>query len=329
MIKILYVADVHGSNTCYKKFLNALKLYKVDVGIMMGDLCGKMINPIVEQTDGTYLATIMGSNIVAKTEEELANLEKEIATTGNYSFRTSREEMEVLKKEGKSIQGRIDERAASISLSDGKIDDLFKKLVLERMNYWMELAEERISGSGIDVYMGAGNDDIMQVDDIIRQSSTVKHADDNKVVIRDEFEMISSSWSNPTPWDTERECPEEEFEEKLEALASQLENPEKSIFNFHVPPYDTLIDQAPKLSEDLVPSTDETIAAGSKAVSNIIKKYQPLLGLHGHIHESRGIVKIGKTTCINPGSEYSEGILRGVLLMMNKGKMKDFMFISG
>jgi hypothetical protein len=329
MTKILYVADVHGSNICYKKFLNALKLYEVDAGILMGDLCGKMINPIVKRSDGTYLATVLGQNIIASTEEDLVKIEKNIATMGNYSFRTTQEEMAILKAEGKSVQGRIDERAANIRLSDGKIDDLFKKLVLERMEYWMELAEERISGSGIEVYMGAGNDDIMELDDIIRQSPVMIHADGNKVTIKDEFEMISSSWSNPTPWDTERECPEEELEQKLEVLASQLENPSTSIFNFHVPPYDTLIDQAPKLSEDLVPSTDETIPAGSKAVSNIITKYQPMLSLHGHIHESRGIVKIGKTSCLNPGSEYSEGILRGVILMLNKGKMKDFMFISG
>ena len=329
MIKILYVADIHGSNTCYKKFLNALKLYKVDVGIIMGDLCGKMINPIVKQPDGTFHATVLGQNSSAKTEEDLVKIENEIAASGNYSFRTTPEEMEILKAEGKSIQGRIDERAANISLSDGKIDDLFKKLVLERMEYWMELAEERIPGSGIEVYMGAGNDDIMDLDGIIDGSSVITHADGNKVTIKDEFEMISSSWSNPTPWDTERECPEEEFTQKLDALASQVENPSTSIFNFHVPPYNTLIDQAPKLSEELVPSTDETIPAGSKAVSDIIRKYQPMLGLHGHIHESRGIVKIGRTSCLNPGSEYSEGILRGAIIMLKKGKMKDFMFISG
>ena len=329
MLKLLYAADFHGSNVCYKKFLNALKMYNADAGIIMGDLCGKMINPLVKQNDGSYHATILGQNIVAGTEEQLQKIENDIASMGNYSFRTTTEEMEQLKTEGKSIEGRIDERAAKLRLSAGKIDGIFHNQVTERMRYWMELAEERLSDSGIEVFMGAGNDDIMEVDDIIEKSTVITHADDNKVIIKDEFEMISSSWSNPTPWDTERELPEEELEKKLESLASSVENMKTAIFNFHVPPYDTLIDQAPKLSKDLVPSADESIPAGSKAISNIITKYQPMLGLHGHIHESRGIVKLGKTTCINPGSEYTEGILRAVLVMMKKGKMKDYMFISG
>ncbi len=233
-----------------------------------------------------------------------------------------------IKKEGKSVEGRIDERATRISLSTGKVEELFRKLVVERMQDWMTLADERLAGTGIDVFMCPGNDDIFEIDDVIKASTSITFADGNKVMVKD-FEMISSSWSNPTPWDTERECSEEELEEKLEGLAAQVEHPEKAFFNFHVPPYDTLIDQAPKLSKDLIPSTDETIPAGSKAVSAVINRHQPLLGLHGHIHESRGVVKLGRTQCFNPGSEYSEGILRGVILMLKKDKLKDFMFISG
>ncbi|MBN2050641.1 MAG: metallophosphoesterase [Spirochaetales bacterium] len=328
MLKILFVADLHGSETCYRKFLNALKMYNVDAGIVMGDLIGKMLNPIILQPDGSYITYILGSKRLARGEEELAKLQKDIASMGNYSFITNPEEMEELKKEGKTIEGRIDERATKLSLSTGKVEDVFRTKVNERMRDWMALADERLAGTGIDVFMCPGNDDIMEIDDIIRGSESIVFADDNKVMVKD-YEMISSSWSNPTPWDTERECSEEDLEAKLEVLAAQVDRPETSFFNFHVPPYDTLIDQAPKLSKDLIPSTDETIPAGSKAVSAVIMKHQPLLGLHGHIHESRGVVKLGRTQCFNPGSEYSEGILRGVILMLKKEKLKDFMFISG
>lgn len=328
MLKILNVSDIHGSETCYRKFLNALVLYKADVGILCGDLSGKMINPIVKQADGSYLTTLMGQNRRAETEEELKALEKDIALIGNYYFRTDPDEMAELRAEGKTIEGRIDERATKISLSAGKIDSLFEKLALERLQHWMELAEERLKGKNIDVFMTAGNDDLLAVDSVIDNSSTFVNPDLKKVFVQ-EYEMISLSWSNPTPWDTSRECSEEELEEKIEGMASQVDDMNTAIFNFHIPPYDTLLDQAPKLSDKLVPSTDETIPAGSKAVLDAIKKYQPMLGLHGHIHESRGIVKIGQTICLNPGSEYSEGILRGVLVMIKKNKVKDFMFVSG
>ncbi len=141
--------------------------------------------------------------------------------------------------------------------------------------------------------------------------------------------MISLSWSNPTPWDTPRECGEEELEKKIDGLASQIEDMKSAIFNFHVPPHGTALDEAPALSKDLVPSVGKTVSAGSKAVLNVIRKYQPLLGLHGHIHESRGVQKIGRTVCMNPGSEYTEGILRGVIVFLEKKKIKDFMFTSG
>lgn len=328
MVKIFHVADLHGSEICYRKFLNALKIYKVDVGLLTGDLSGKMINPIVRQLDGSYRCSFLGETRIAETEGELAELEKVIAGSGNYSFITDPDEMAVLIAEGKTVRGRIDEKTANISLSAGKVDELFRKLVVERMQHWMELADERLQGSGIEVFITPGNDDLMEVDPIIETSSTFVNADLRKVLVKD-HEMISLSWSNPTPWDTEREYPEEKLEAKIDELAAQVERKETAIFNFHVPPYDTQIDQAPKLSDDLVPSTEESIPAGSMAVLRGIEKYQPLLGLHGHIHESRGIEKIGRTLCINPGSEYTEGILRGVIIFFKKDKIKDYMFVSG
>ncbi len=327
-MRILFSTDVHGSEVCFRKFLNALKIYNVEVGILLGDLCGKMINPIISQPDGTYVCNFLGQRRIMKTKEELQSLEKSIAAMGNYYFYTDLEEMEKLKAEGKTIEGRIDERATKISLGAGKIEELFERLVLERLNNWVRLAEERLKGSNIQMFMAAGNDDILEMDTVLDSSTYIVNAGDKKVDVKG-HEMITLSWANPTPWDTPRECSEEELEKKIDKLVSQVADMENALFNFHVPPYDTQLDQAPKLSQDLVPSTDQIIPAGSKAVLNAIKKYQPLLGLHGHIHESRGIQKIGRTTCMNPGSEYTEAILRGVIITLEKNKVKDYMFVSG
>lgn len=325
---MLFATDVHGSDVCFRKFLNALKIYKVDVGILLGDLSGKMINPIIKQPDGTYLVHFLGEQRKLKTEEDLRSAEKELAAMGNYYILTDPEEVEVLKAEGKTVDGRIDERATQISLSAGKVETLFKKLSLERLDSWMRLAEERLEGSNIEMFMAPGNDDIPEMDAVLDDSTYVVNTDNRKVDVK-EHEMITLSWSNPTPWDTPRECSDEELEEKIENLVSQVEDMENAIFNFHAPPHGTMLDECAKLSEDLVPSTEESISAGSMAVLDAIKKYQPLLGLHGHIHESRAVQKIGRTTCINPGSEYTEAILRAALITLEKNKVKNYMFVGG
>jgi Icc-related predicted phosphoesterase len=327
-VKILFTTDIHGSEVCFRKFLNALKMYKIDVGILLGDLCGKMINPIIKQPDGTHLVHLLGERRKLANDEELQAAQKELAAMGNYYIMTDPEEVEALKAEGKTVHGRIDERATEISLSAGKVEELFRNLVLERLESWMRLAEERLDGSNIQMFMAPGNDDIPETDTILNDSKYIVNADDRKVDIND-HEMVTLSWSNPTPWDTPRECSEEEMEKKIERLVSQITNMENAIFNFHAPPHGTMLDECAKLSKDLVPSTEESISAGSTAVSRAIEKHQPLLGLHGHIHESRAVQKIGRTTCINPGSEYTEAILRAALITLEKNKVKNYMFVGG
>ncbi|MEM4276506.1 MAG: phosphoesterase, partial [Thermoplasmata archaeon] len=111
-------------------------------------------------------------------------------------------------------------------------------------------------------------------------------------------------------------------------LAATIKNMESAIFNFHDPPYGTPLDYAPKL-RDMRQSAGEVEHVGSKAVYESIVKYQPFLGLHGHIHESRAVHKIGRTVVVNPGSEYGEGILKGVLLTLTDNKVKSHVFTSG
>jgi len=309
-MKIFFVTDIHASNVCYKKYLNALKIYKADVGILLGDLTGKLLIPLVERKGGGWETKFLGQDMVITTDEELEKIKKTIEMVGYYWCHLTQDEFHAM-------------------YADPKLqDEMFKKLVLERMRYWMELADERLAGVPVQMFMAPGNDDVAEVDDIINSAKTVHNCND-KVVMVGDHEMVTFAWTNPTPWNTPREKPDEELEPMLEALISQVKNKSNAIFNFHAPPYGYALDLAPELSKDLVQAAQKKIHVGSKAVTKMIEKYQPMLGLHGHIHESRGIQKVKKTTIINPGSEYSEGVLRGVMLVIENGKFADYQFTSG
>ncbi|MCJ7783343.1 MAG: hypothetical protein MUP41_05375, partial [Desulfobacterales bacterium] len=209
-----------------------------------------------------------------------------------------------------------------------KVDVLFKQLMLQRLKEWITLADERLAGSEYKVYMAAGNDDHFDVDQVIEDSSIIVNCNNKNVMVGD-HEMITFAWTNPTPWNTPREKPDEELEPMLEELVATVKNIPNAIFNFHAPPYGYALDLAPELTKDLIQAADRKIHVGSHAVRKMIEKYQPLIGLHGHIHESRGAQKAKRTLIVNPGSEYSEGILKGTVITLENGKVKDYVFTSG
>ena len=309
-MKVFFVTDIHGSNMCYRKFLNALKIYGADVGILLGDLTGKMLIPLVEKAGGGWETTFMARDVEIKTEEELTKLKKTIEMVGYYWHHFTPDEFQ---------EHKVDRQ---------KLDSLFRQLMIDRMQEWLELGEERLRGGSCQVYIAPGNDDHFEVDKLLDSSDVILNTDNRMVMVGD-YEMVTFGWTNPTPWDTPREKPDEELEPMLEELIAQVKNVKNSIFNFHAPPYGSSLDLAPELTEDLIQAADRKIHVGSKAVTKMIEKYQPMLGLHGHIHESRGIQNWGRTVIMNPGSEYSEGILRGVLFVLKRGKLKDYVFTSG
>jgi Icc-related predicted phosphoesterase len=309
-IRIFFVTDIHGSNTCYRKFLNALKVYNVDVGILLGDLTGKVLVPLVEIPGGGWETTLMGSHTECATQEELDKLKKTIEMMGYYWVHQTCDEFKEYKSDPK------------------KVDALFKQLMLKRLKEWIALADERLAGTSYKVYMAPGNDDHFEVDQVIEDSAAIVNCNNKNVPVGD-HEMVTFCWANPTPWNTPREKKDEELEPMLEELIAKVKDKSNAIFNFHAPPYGYALDLAPKLDENLVQAADEKIHVGSRAVARMIEKYQPLIGLHGHIHESRGAQKAKRTLLINPGSEYSEGILKGAVVVLEKGKVKDYIFTSG
>lgn len=309
-IKIFFVTDIHGSNLCYRKYLNALKVYNVDVGILLGDLTGKVLVPLVEKAGGGWETTLMGTHIDINTQEELDKLKKTIEMLGYYWVHQAPDEFRTYKDDPK------------------KVDTLFKQLMMTRLQEWIALADERLAGTSYKVYMAPGNDDHFEVDQIIEDSKAIINCNNKNVMVGD-HEMITFSWANPTPWNTPREKPDDELEPMLEELVMKVNDKSNAIFNFHAPPYGFALDLAPELTKDLVQAADRKIHVGSRAVAKMIEKYQPLIGLHGHIHESRGAQKVKRTLIINPGSEYSEGILKGAMIVLEKGKVKDYVFTSG
>ena len=313
--RIFFTSDVHGSEVCFLKFLNAGKFYQANVLILGGDITGKMIVPLVDQGDGTSVADFLGTREVLKTPEDRQGLEKRIRNSGYYPYGTSLDEFEKLQADKHLV------------------DELFSKVMAAGVKRWVGIAEERLKGTNIKCYISPGNDDRFDIDAVLRGSSAVIYPEEEVLMIDDHHEMITSGWCSTTPWNSPREVPEAELIKKFQPMIEKVQHMENAIFNIHNPPFETPLDLAPELDANLKPvikgGAISMIHVGSPTVRDAIQKYQPLLGIHGHIHESRGFVKIGRTLCINPGSEYSEGILRGAIINLDQKGVKNYMLTQG
>jgi Icc-related predicted phosphoesterase len=313
-VRIFYASDIHGSDRCWKKFLNAAGFYSADALVLGADLTGKAIVPLVEEADGMVHATFLGTDHVLQADEDVDALERRIADTGYYSHRCSPAEQRALQ----------DDPAA--------LHDLFVRKIVERLEQWMALADERLE---VPCFVNAGNDDPSDVDAVIEGAERVEFLEGKVVRLPNGMELASCGYANLTPWHCPRDVSEEELGARLEAVVSQVENPELALFNFHCPPYDSQIDQGPRLDDRLrlrqTAGGVEMHAVGSTSCRAAIERHQPLIGLHGHLHESRGTVKIGRTLCVNPGSEYTEGVLRGALIDIHdrKRKVKNCVLTTG
>ena len=313
--RLFFATDVHSSERTFSKFLNAADHYKVNALILGGDLTGKFLAPFIKEADGSYFTDFQGNPVHMKTEAEMKAMEETVRTAGYYVYTTTRDEYEKT-REDKAF-----------------VDKLFLQEMMEVLGRWITLAEETLGPRGIPLYITGGNDDPYEIDDFMRAHGTehVKYCEGEIVDVLG-YEMAASGYSNMTPWSLPRDMPEDQLEAALEKVVSKVSNPQRSIFTIHVPPYDTGLDLAIFLNKDLkYQHYGQPIEGpvGSHAVFNILDKYQPLISLHGHIHESRCFYKLGKTMCFNPGSEYTEGTLRGVIVNLKGDKMESYQFTSG
>jgi Icc-related predicted phosphoesterase len=311
---IYVVADIHGAEVCWRKFLNAAKFYGVDTIVVAGDVTGKALVPIVERRDGRVEANIAGRVQSARNDAEIAELEARIRFNGFYPYRCTEQEY------------------SDLDADPERRDRVFTEVMAQTLRDWLALADERLRGTGIRAIIMPGNDDGWYVDDVLGDSAEVMNSD-GRVIQLPEFQVLGFGPSNRTPWNTHREYDEAEIGARLDAMLPQVDPDKPLVVVTHVPPYATNLDVAPQLREDLsiVIQGGETVMVpvGSTAVRTFLERVQPVLSLHGHIHESRGVAKVGRTTAINPGSAYNTGALYGAIVTLKGDKVVSQQLVSG
>jgi Icc-related predicted phosphoesterase len=311
--RLFFTTDVHASDRCFRKFLNAAKVYKADALVLGGDITGKVLVPVIENPDGSYSVKLFGKD-TSVGKEKLAETRKALQDAGQYSFVATPAEL------------------AEIQADKSKEKKAFNEAIISVLKSWLELVEQKLAGTEVMCYISPGNDDSFEIDPVLVDAGHFINPEGRVVEVLG-HEMMTLGYANPTPWHSPREVSEEKLGDMIEAMAKDVKRPESAVYNLHVPPIDTELDKAPAVSHDFNYVKEglgiKFIHAGSTAVRKSIEAHSPQLGLHGHIHESKGVAKIGRTICLNPGSEYSDGILRGALVNLDGSKVHDFMLTSG
>jgi len=320
-VRLFFATDLHGSEPTFRKFINVVNFYNIENLILGGDVTGKLIAPIIALGNNKYRTTHQSATYTFHSEEELSAFKKTLGTLGYYSIMVSEDEYKHLAN------------------NPAEIEQLYFKKGKERLASWVQLAEERLAGTQARCYITGGNDDSAEVLETLYQEARehVIPCEDKIVSVGDDgHTMVSFGYSNPTPWNTPRELEEKELAQLIDKAVEDIEDFSRVIFNFHAPPIDSMLDTCPQLDTSTDPPTVITsggepvmFGAGSSAVREAIVKYKPLLGLHGHIHESRDIRNMGRTVIVNPGSEYGEGILRGVIVTLNGNEVESTQMTSG
>lgn len=313
--RIFFATDIHGSTRCFRKFLNSGRHYKASVIIIGGDITGKIMIPIVRAGREQFRTYDNGREIIVDSESAILAFEAKAADAGAYTYRCSPDEYQHL---------RDDEL---------RTKELFSQLIRTRIEEWIALADDRLEGADVRAFVNPGNDDALDIDPIIDSSRTLQRPEGRVVELDSYCTMISTGFTNVTPFGCPRDIPENELDRKITSMVERVPDVSRCVFNLHCPPHQSQLDNAPKLGDDLQPRMTafglDYIAAGSTAVRRAIELNQPLLGLHGHIHESRGVAWIGRTMCINPGSEYHEGVLRGAIVQLERGQIKHHTLTCG
>jgi uncharacterized protein len=311
-LRVYFATDIHGSERCFRKFLAAAHTYEADALILGGDIAGKGLVPI-RAHNGTLTARVRGESVSVPVDEE-DRLRAEINRLGFYSV--IGDEAEVARLEG----------------DPKEVDRAFRREIVAQIDRWCLMAGERLAPQ-VQCIITPGNDDPLEIDPVLKAAPRIE-SPEGELYDLGPVLLASCGDVTPTPWNTEREFSEEELGKRLAKMMDAVPKGREVIVNFHNPPFSSGLDFAAELDATLMPvlrgGRPSIVPVGSKAVRETIKKYQPVVGLHGHIHESRGAQKIGRTLCINPGSDYSADLLRGVVVdFAADGKYLDFLLTAG
>ncbi len=314
MTRILYGSDFHGSEAVYRKFLASGLQYKVNALMVGGDVTGKAMVPVIHQGGGRYTGHLFGADKTASTPDELEALKKSISNVGFYPI--------VLEKD----------EAAELEADPARMGARFEQEMCNRVRDWMKLAEEKLVPQNITLYFMAGNDDLYSIDKVVDEFKHIRNPDMKCFEMEGGYNVVGLSNANMTPWRCARDVEEPELAAKLDTLAGLIQKPERTIAIIHVPPFNSGLDTCPDLDKNLkiITQGGQVVMkpAGSPAVKAFIEKVQPMLTLHGHIHESPGHVRNGRTLMINAGSEYAEGIMKAAIVNLEDGKVKGHLLVS-
>jgi Icc-related predicted phosphoesterase len=314
MTRLLYGSDFHGSELVYRKFIASAIQYKVNALIVGGDVTGKAMIPVIHQGGGRYQAHLFGAEKTAASPAELESLKKAISNVGFYPIILEKDEAQELENDPAKMGAR------------------FEHEMCQRVSEWMALAEEKLVPQNITMYFMAGNDDLPSIDEAVAEFKHIRNPDMKRFELEGGYELVGNSNANMTPWACARDIEEDELAQKLDVLAGMIQNPERTVAVLHVPPFGSGLDTCPDLDKDLkiITQGGQVVmkSAGSTAVKAFIEKVQPMLTLHGHIHESPGHVHNGRTLSINAGSEYAEGIMKAAIINLENGKVKGHILVS-
>src|SRR5260370_28510675 len=142
-MKIFFATDIHGSETCWRKFLNAAAFYKADLVILGGDVTGKVMIPIIAHR-GYWQVTVRGEAIRMETREELAEIERQIRNRGSYPALVTPDELTVL------------------SETEGEVDRRFSIEMMQSLDRWLDMADTKLRGGDIGCTLKRGHDDLLR-----------------------------------------------------------------------------------------------------------------------------------------------------------------------
>lgn len=314
VLRLIQAADFHGSNAAFRKFLSAIRQHGAEHAIITGDLTGKAIVPIIRM-QGRYEGWLFGNRETPETDAELAAFQKKIGDVGMYDHVCDSEE------------------ATALEADPAALHALFVDKMNARLAAWLDLAAEYLAPLGVPLWVIPGNDDDLSVDPILAASSYARNVDHQVVELDEHHELVSLGDTSMTPWECPRDYPESHMVPTVRGLFEQVQKPSGAIVNMHCPPRDTSIDQAPRLNERLEIEFEGgqvvMTSAGSAAIRQGLESLQPVLSLHGHIHEARGTHRVGRTLCLNPGSEYAEGIMKAAIVNLEPDRVRGYQLISG
>lgn len=314
--RIFFATDIHGSERCFRKWLNARVAYSADILVLGGDITGKALIPIVDEGGERWTARVRGEERTASGSAELEALKETIGMMGYYALVLDLEEKHELDSDPERLEA------------------VFRRVMRETLERWLTLADERLPVD-FPAFAILGNDDYPELAEILGRGGVIRYGESQVWELPSGSEVLSCGFSNPTPWDSPRELSEEELADRLRTAASGLARPERAVFNVHCPPFDTNLDLAPVIDENFKPKAGmaggvELAPVGSTAVREVIEEFQPMLALHGHVHECSAGEELGGSLCINPGSNYLMGTLKGALVEVDaEGRVRGWQMTEG